>query len=85
MSTEELQKITIALPKHRVEKLEEIARERNSSVTEEAERMIRLSLLRHYPQGTKEEIDRESKEEWKELGHIWREIFRTFFRRVWGR
>jgi len=85
MSTEELQEITIALPKHRAEKLEEIARERNTSVPEEAERLIRLSLLRHYPEGTKEEIDRELKEEWKELGHIWREIFRALFRRIWGK
>jgi lauroyl/myristoyl acyltransferase len=85
MNAEELQEITIALPKQRLKKLEEIARERNSSVSEEAARMIRLSLLRLYPSGTKEEIDRESKEEWKELGRTWREIFRAIFRRVWGK
>lgn len=86
MNANESQTITIELPKRMAAKLEEIARERNSSVSEEAVRMIRLSFLKLYPSMTEDEDwDQYWKKERKELIYIWKQIILSFFRRLFGR
>lgn len=86
MDANEFQDVTIQIPKHMVTKLEEIARERKSSVSEEAVRLIRLSFLKLYPSMTeKEDWDQYWKKERKELIHVWKQIILSFLRRIFGR
>jgi hypothetical protein len=73
---EELHSITTVLPANVVRRLELVACERSTSVAEEAARMIEHSMHTDYRERTKEEIERESKEQSQSVVEPGAKLFR---------
>ena len=81
-SNEELKPVTVMLSSHKLRKLEEIARLRNTTAPELAQSIIQVWLLKEYPPRTREEYEREAKDGWVDLRRIWEQIFKQIWRNI---
>lgn len=69
-SDEGLKHLTVMLSGHKLRKLEEIARSRNTTVPELAHSIIQLWLLKEYPPRTPEEYEREAADSRRDLRRL---------------
>ena len=81
-SDEGLKPLTVMLSGHKLRKLEEIARLRNTTAPELAQGVIQVWLLREYPPRTPAEYEREAKDGWRDLRRLWKQIFKQIWRNV---
>ncbi len=80
-SDEELKPLTVMLSAHKLRKLEELARLRNTTVPELAHSIIQIWLLKEYPPKTPEEYEREASDGWRDLRRAWAKLFRVLWHR----
>ncbi len=81
-SDEGLKPLTVMLSGHKLRRLEEIARVRNTSAPELAHSIIQVWLLKEYPPRTPDEDEREVRDSWRDLRRIWKQIFKQVWRNI---
>ncbi len=81
-SGDELRPLTVMLSGHKLRKLAEIARSRDTTAPELAHSVIQVWLLKEHPPRTPEEYEREAKDGWGDLRRLWRQIFKQIWRNI---